>query len=273
VADRFPIAQSLGLLFVFLVSLAGLAVFTGAARVWNPDVLTAEIRLQPLVLPSDVGLDPTAVAAALVTEMQEHADRDVALRLSLGQANSEKIAEVVVPRLVNSAVIGRMMQAVPALQTVLALPELKTVARVAVHNASAAPLEDVALTMPGLVRAERADGADAAVATTQTGLTALGLGTLAAGQTLDITAWLSVPLGEAGAATGQIALGAANDIDGAVIVHPTGSWMGEDLAVNLWARWLVAAILVALTIASAGLLVAIVVMHVRGSRPGRVRPS
>lgn len=260
--SRFPIAQNLALLLVLALSLAGLAVFTGAARMWNTNALSAEVRLQPLALPSDVSLDTVAVADALVAEMRSTAERDVALRLSLGQENADKIGEVVVPRLVNSAVIRRMIEAVPALQTVLRLPELETLARIDLHNTGTVPLEDVALTLPGLVRAEEASGTPVSVVETQTGLTAVNAGALAAGETREITAWLSVPL-DGGTVRGQVALGAANDIDGAVFIHPASGWVGEDLAIHPWARWLVAAILAGVALGAFGLLVAIIVLHWR----------
>jgi hypothetical protein len=273
VAHRFPVAQSLALFLVLAVSLAGLAVFTGVARLWAVSDLSAEVRLQPLSLPSDVGLDTVAVAEALVAEMQEHAEGDVALRLSLGSENSEKITEIVIPRLVNSAVIRQLIETVPALQTVIALPELKAVARIELRNTGAVPLEDVALTLPRLVRAERPGGEMAGVAETQTGLTALNAGTLAAGEVREIVAWLAAPIEGTGEVRGQIALGAAGGIDGAVFIHPARGWMGEDLAIHPWARWLVAAILAGVALGAFGLLVAIFMVRWRRWSVRRVRPS
>jgi hypothetical protein len=99
----------------------------------------------------------------------------------------------------------------------------------------------VVLTVPGALLAE-VDGEKARITTTSTGLKALELGAMAAGQSRAITLWL-----EDGSLTADLGrsvrLGAAEGVRGRVLLWGSQGWFGADMEALRWSRWLVGAVL------------------------------
>ncbi|HHY48742.1 MAG TPA: hypothetical protein GYA10_03235 [Alphaproteobacteria bacterium] len=271
--NRIPLPVALVALVVFAASLAGLAAMTGTLPALAPGPLVGDVRISPLPLPAAVKLDPLVIAEELQQELSERAARDVAVRMAFGPENADQMQNLVIPRLVNAAVIGRMIERIPPLRTVMALGALRASARIAISNTGAAGLTDVALVLPGLAAAETADGTALEVTRTAAGATALRLGALEPGQTLAVTAWLDQPIEALDAARAQFALGAAGGLDGSLVLRLGEGWLGEDLAAYGWARWLIGGLLGLIALLSAVLLGALVVGAVRAREVRPLRPA
>src|SRR5690606_8672394 len=131
-ASRRPLAPALAALVVLAAALIGLAVLVGAVRQVTPGPLVAELRLDPMRLPSGVALDPVEISDYIEKRLTENAERDVAIRMGLGPENSARLMTIIIPRLVNSTVISRMIDRIPPLGAVVALNDLRTTASIAV---------------------------------------------------------------------------------------------------------------------------------------------
>lgn len=118
---------------------------------------------------------------------------------------------------------------------------------------SGAAAQDVALTVPGALLAE-VDGEKIRITPTSTGIAALELGSMAAGQAHEVTLWLddsalSADLGQ------SIRLGAAAGQRGRVLLWGAQGWFGADLEALRWSRWLIGGLLAGVTLFGlAGLL-------------------
>lgn len=134
-ARRLPFAAAIAALLVFLASAASVAAFWGGARLLTPTALTADLRLDPLVLPAGLALDPKIVADQLRQQLTAEADRDVAVRLTIGADNVKKLNEMIFPRLIGPNTIKRLIDRVAPLKAVLSLGQFRTTARVSVANA------------------------------------------------------------------------------------------------------------------------------------------
>jgi hypothetical protein len=273
VASRLPLAPALAALIVLIAALAGLAVLSGAVRQFTPGPLVAELRLAPMLLPSGTALDPLEISNYIEQRLTQNAERDVAIRMGLGPENSERLMTIIIPRLVNSTVISRMIDQIPPLGAVVALNRLRTTASIAVRNTGEARLADVAMTLPGIVLAEEANGEPVEIVTPARSITAVRLGTLAPGEERRLTAWLNVPLSASDRFAAETALGAAGGIAGQVATYGGAGWIGEDLNAYPWARWLVGGLLGAVAFAAFGVLVAILWGLRRPRRPVAVRPA
>jgi hypothetical protein len=99
----------------------------------------------------------------------------------------------------------------------------------------------VALTVPGALLAE-VDGEKVKVTTTSTGLQALTLGDMTAGQSHQVTLWLDAT--SVGLDLGKtIKLGAADGQRGRVLLWGDHGWFGADVEPLRWSRWLIGALL------------------------------
>ena len=99
----------------------------------------------------------------------------------------------------------------------------------------------MALTVPGALLAE-VDGEKVKVITTSTGMQALNLGDMAAGQSHQITVWmdatsLGVDMGK------SVKLGAADGQRGGVLMWGDQGWFGADVEPLRWSRGLIGAVL------------------------------
>jgi hypothetical protein len=271
VANRFPFAPAIGALTVLVAALASLVAMAGMLPQLVSRPLVAEVRLEPMLLPGGVALDPVEISNFIEERLTENAERDVAIRMGLGPEQSERLMTIVIPRLVNSAVISRMIDRIPPLKAVVSLHTLRTTARIVVRNRSDAPLTDVAMALPGIVLAERADGQPMEVVA-RGGITAMRLGTLEPGEARIVTSWLDVPLAAAERFSAEMALGASGGQAGELMVYAGEGWVGEDLNAFPWARWLVGGLLAAVAFASAVMLAALV-WGSRRRRASEVRPA
>lgn len=259
--SRFPFVAATAALAVFLACAGGVAAFWGLTRLVAPARLSAEVRLDPLVLPSGIFVDPQIVADDLTRHLTEQAERDVAIRMTLGKDNVAKMLEVVFPRLVTSTAIGGMFQRIPSLKGILSLGQFRAAARISVANLGPTRLEDVAMTLPGALVAETADGRALEIHVSKAGPRAVRIGTLEPGARLDFAAWTTSPPDAPGMAE-AIRLGAAGGAAGAVTLYAGEGWLGEPLAAQPWARWLVGTVLVSSALTALGVLALIV----RGAR-------
>lgn len=224
-------------LSLILSSALGLLVMAGGARDLLSPPLRAELAVQDFLVPPDMGVDPERVAGYMARELQVRLDEDIAIRLTLKADALRKIKDIVLPRLLNVVAVQSMLHDIPELSALLDLQSFHRTVSGSVVSASA--VEDVALTVPGAVLAA-VDGQKVKITTTSTGMAALELGPMAAGQRHQVTLWLN-----AGAAVGDlgqsILLGAANGQRGRVLLWGDQRWFGADVEALRWGRWLIGA--------------------------------
>ena len=239
----------LGALVLAALALGGLMAMTGSLRTLISPPLTAEVRLAQFQLPSGFGLEPQEVADFLVSHMTKRAETDIALRLGMGPEGQEQLIKIGIPRLVGSSMVRDMIRDIAPLAKVLSVAEFKIAARITVANRGAAR-KDIALTLPGAVLAE-ADSGTIAIITTSSGLTALSLGDMAAGEERVLRVWLGQAAVDAGAALGQsVLIGDGSGQTGRVWIYDQASWQGADLQAMPPARWVIAAVLLLVLVAA-----------------------
>ena len=231
-----------GALALAALAMGGLLSMTGSLRNLISPPLTAEVRLAQFQLPSGFGLEPQEIADFLVSNLTKRAETDIALRLAMGTDEQARLIEVGIPRLVSSSLVRDMIRDIPPLAKVLSIAEFRIAARVTVANRGAART-DVALTLPGAVLAE-ADSGTVAIITTSSGLTALTLGDMAAGEKRVLRVWLGQAAIDAGAALGpSVLIGDGSGQTGRVWIYDEADWQGADLQVIPPARWVIATVL------------------------------
>jgi hypothetical protein len=227
---------SLGLI---LAAGVGLVVLSGAGREWLAPSLQAELVVQDFLVPTGFGLDPNRVAGFMADELAQRLKDDVAIRMTLKPDVMKKVREIVLPRLMNVVAVQAMMHDIPELSAILDIVNFRRTVTGTVRSTAAA--RDVVLTVPGALLAE-VDGEKARITTTSTGLKALELGAMAAGQSRAITLWL-----EDGSLTADLGrsvrLGAAEGVRGQVLLWGSQGWFGADMEALRWSRWLVGAVL------------------------------
>jgi hypothetical protein len=257
-------------LTLILSSVLGLLVMAGGARELLSPPLQAELVVQNFPLPPDMGVDPARVAASMAEELQQRLDDDIAIRLTLKPDVVKKVKEIVLPRLVNVVAVSAMLRNIPELSALLDLSSFHRTVSGSITTANAA--DDVALTVPGALLAA-VDGKKVKVTTTSTGMAALELGPMAAGQSHQVTLWLGAD--EAGADLGQsILLGAANGERGRVLLWGDYGWFGADVEALRWARWLIGADLAAvLVFGLASLILPLLSRRQDRRRPELARPA
>ncbi len=231
-------------LAVATVAIAGVLVMTGTMRPFLAPPLSAEVHLSAFPLPKGFGLEPKVVSDYLVGEMRERAASDVAMRLTLGPDAQNKLHDIIIPRLLTTSIITSMIRNVPPLADVLSVGNYHAFAQVTLTNRGRGPLADVAMILPGAMRAE-SGGDTVRVRDTGPGLASLELGQLNPGETRDVTVWLDHAPAPGSAEEHEIAIGAKGGVNGRVYVYGGTRWRGADLEVLPWGRWLVLAILVA----------------------------
>lgn len=232
------ILVALGLI---LSSALGLLVMAGGARELLSPPLQAELAVQDFPMPPNMGVDPDRVAAYMAKQLQQRLGDDLAIRLTLKPDAVQKVKDIVLPRLMNVVVVRAMMHDIPELSALLDLGSFHRTVSGAVTSANAA--DDVALTVPGALLAA-VDGQKVKVTATSTGMTALELGPMRAGQTHKVTLWLDASATRAD--LGQsILLGAANGQRGRVLLWGDHGWFGADVEALRWGRWLIGADLAA----------------------------
>jgi hypothetical protein len=261
------ILVALGLI---LSSALGLLVMAGGARGVLSPPLQAELGVQDFPVPPDMGVDPNRVASLMAKELQQRLDDDLAIRLTLKPDAVKKVKDIVLPRLLNVVAVQAMLHTIPELSALLDLGSFRRTVTGSVTSASAA--EDVALTVPGALLAA-VDGQKVKVTKTSTGMAALELGPMAAGQSHQVTLWL-----DASAMTadlGQsILLGAANGQRGRVLLWGDHGWFGADVEALRWGRWLIGADLGAvLAFGLASLVLPFLTRRQDRARPALARPA
>lgn len=232
----WQILVNLGLI---LAAGLGLLVMSGTAGGLMAPALQAQLVVQDFPMPPDMGVDPNRVAGFIARELQERLEDDVAIRLTLKADSVKKVKDVVLPRLMNVVVVQAMLHDIPELSALLDLGSFRRTVSGTVFSADAAG--DVALTVPGALLAA-VDGQKVKVSTTSTGLKALELGDMMAGQSHHVVLWLDersldVDIGR------SIRLGAADGRRGRVLLWGDRGWFGADLEPLRWGRWIVGAVL------------------------------
>lgn len=228
------ILLALGLI---LSSALGLLVMAGGARELLSPPLQADLAVQDFPMPPDMGVDPDRVANYMAKELQDRLDDDLAIRLTLKPDALKKVKDIVLPRLLNVVAVQSMMHDIPELSALLDLGSFHRTVSGTVSSADAA--DDVAMTVPGALLAA-VDGQKVKVTKTSTGLAALELGPMTAGQSHQVTLWLDdsatrTDLGQ------SILLGAANGQRGRVLLWGDHGWFGADVEALRWGRWLIGA--------------------------------
>jgi hypothetical protein len=261
------ILVTLGLI---LSSALGLLVMAGGARGVLSPPLQAELGVQDFPVPPDMGVDPDRVASYMAKELQQRLDDDLAIRLTLKADAVKKVKDIVLPRLLNAVAVQAMMHDIPELSALLDLRSFRRTVSGSVTSATAA--DDVALTVPGALLAA-IDGKKVKVTTTSTGMAALELGAMTAGQSHQVTLWLDASA--AGADLGQsILLGAANGQRGRVLLWGDHGWFGADVEALRWGRWLIGADLAAvLAFGLASLILPLLARRQDRARPALAQPA
>ena len=262
--------QILLALALILSSGLGLLVMAGGARDVLSPPLQAELAVQDFPMPPNMGVDPDRVATYFAKDLQQRADDDVAIRTLLKPDVLKKLKDIVLPRLVNVVAIQSMLHDIPELSALIDLGSFKRTVSGTVTSANAA--DDVALTVPGALLAD-VDGQKVKITTTSTGMAALELGPMTAGQTHQLTLWLDASA--TGADLGQsILLGAANGQHGRVLLWGDHGWFGADVEALRWGRWLIGADLAAvLAFGLASLLLPFLTRRQNRARPALARPA
>lgn len=233
----------------------GLSVLSGHARGIFAPPLQADLTVQAFPVPQGFGVDPERVAAFMAKQLQARLDEDVAIRLTMKPEVQKKMKDIVLPRLLNVVVVQKMLHDIPELSAMLDIASFRQSLTGTVRSETAA--QDVALSVPGALLAE-VDGVAVRIVTASTGLRAIELGDMAAGESRQVTVWMdesaqAVDLGR------SVRLGAAGGARGRVLLWGAHGWFGADLEVLRWARWLVGGILAgALLVGLAGLALSLV---------------
>jgi hypothetical protein len=261
------ILVALGLI---LSSALGLLVMAGGARELLSPPLQAELTVQDFPMPPNMGVDPDRVATYMAKELQQRLDDDVAIRMTLKPDVMKKVKEIVLPRLLNVVAVQTMMHDIPELSALLDLGSFHRTVTGSVTSANAA--DDVALTVPGALLAA-VDGQKVKVTTTSTGMAALELGPMTAGQNHQVTLWLDdsatrTDLGQ------SVLLGAANGQRGRVLMWGDHGWFGADVEALRWGRWLIGADLAAvLAFGLASLILPVLTRRQQSARRTLARPA
>jgi hypothetical protein len=250
----------------------GLLVMAGGARELLSPPLQAEFAVQDFPVPPDMGVDPEKVAVFMAKELQQRLDDDVAIRLTLKPDVLKKMKEIVLPRLLNVVAVQSMLHDIPELSALLDLSSFRRSVTGTVTSATAA--DDVALTVPGALLGA-VDGQKVKTTTTSTGMTALELGPMTAGQTHQVTIWLDASATATGADLGKsILLGAAHGERGRVLLWGDHGWFGADVEALRWSRWLIGADLAAVLIFGlASLILPVLTRRQDRARPAIARPA
>lgn len=235
----------------------GLLIMSGNARALLAPSLQAELHLQDFPLPPDMGVDPVRVADFLAKELQQRMENDIAIRLMLEEGTAKKVTDIVLPRLMSVVAVQAMMREVPELSALLDLGTFRQAVSGTVLSTDAAA--DVALTVPGATMAT-VDGKRVGITTTSTGMKALELGAMSAGQSHDIVLWLdesstTVDLGR------SILLGAAEGQRGRVLLWGDRGWFGADVEPLRWGRWVIGSVLTAVLLFGLASVAMPILMH------------
>jgi hypothetical protein len=251
-------------------SALGLLVMAGGARGLLSPPLQAELAVQDFPIPPEMGVDPDRVSAFMVEELKQRLDDDVAIRLTMSPEVMRRIKDIVIPRLMNVVAVSSMLHEIPELSALLDLSSFHRTVSGMVTSANAA--DDVALTVPGAQLAA-VDGKKVKITKTSTGLAALELGAMTAGQSHQVTLWLDSS--SIGTDLGQtILLGAENGQRGRVLLWGDQGWFGADVEALRWGRWLIGADLGAvLAFGLASLIVPIVIRWRDRTRRTSPRPA
>jgi hypothetical protein len=213
-------------------------------RFWPEPLLQAQLEFQNFRLPARFELDPAEISDELSRELSMRAQQDFAIRTLLGTDGQNKVADLVVPRLLNASVIRRLIEGVDALSTVISVSQYNGLVIGQIENSSDRPMEDVALILPGAADAEGVDGQRFTISEPGPDLKSIQFGTIEPGQTLHFNVWFNdVPDSASTAFADHVRLGASEGIDGNVSIYGQQDWFGQSLEVVSWARWTVAAIL------------------------------
>lgn len=229
---------------LILSSGLGLLIMSGNARGLLAPSLQAELVVQDFPLPPDMGVDPVLVADFLARELQERLEDDVAIRLTLQGDTMTRVKDIVLPRLMNVVAVQRMMRGIPELRALLELGSFRQTVSGEVYARDQAA--DVALTVPGALLAT-VDGVMVDVTTTSTGMTAVELGEIAAGQRRHVVLWLGQSTTAVDLAS-SIRLGAADGQRGRVLLSGDRGWFGADVEALRWARWVIGGVLAAVLV-------------------------
>lgn len=230
-------------LLALICGAVSLLVLAGGGGLFRTSPLVAEVQIEAMALPSAFQLDAEEIATDLSERMQRRATEDFALRTLLGSNGQQQVSDIVIPRLLNVGVIRRMIQDIPSLDTVTAVSSYQSFASISVTNLGEAALTDVALSMPGAVRAELSDGTDVDIVSPDRGVDVVNLGTLEPQDRLLARVWFEDAPQDMLVRRGEFLLAAKSVRSGEVLFRGTGSdWFGADLEVTPWGRWLVGAL-------------------------------
>jgi len=249
------------LALVFLLSCIGLLSMGGVLRQVLSSPLSADLAVSDFLMPDGAQLDPEEVTDFLASRLQDRARNDPAIRILLGSNIPEKVADAVIPRLMNVDVMRDMMRQSPSLRIVSQAAQYRALVVGDIANHGQDRLDDVALTLPSLLYAETDKGDAIEIRHSEGRIDAVLLGPLDPGQSVSLRAWLGDLRPEL---RQQIRLGAASG-DGTVALRTPPYGLGSELELMPLAGWLVAGLFGALALVSSiGTVVALLWSVKRG---------
>ena len=240
-----------------------LVMLGGWERISGP-TLSARVLIHPLQVPSTYAIDDEVISDELVRRMTRRAEMDAALRIMLGNETNEMLRERAIPRLLNAGVLRRMIQEMEGLGAVIAFAGYRSWGEVSVINSGPETLQDVAITLPFADRVELAGGEALERKAFEGELAAISLGTLDAGEIKTVQVWFNATAEDVAARGRDFRIGADGGVRGSVNLYdPARTWNGAELEIEVWARWLIAAILALAAFAAFGALFLVLVALVR----------
>ena len=236
-------------LFSMMFGAVSFVILSGGGDVFRSSVLVAEVKVEAMALPAAFQLNADEIASDLSERLQRRAVEDFALRTLLGADGQQQLADIAVPRLLNAAVIRRMIQDIPSLGTVTAVGGYHSYVSLIVTNHGDATLSDVALSAPDAARAETTDGTALRIVSPQRNVDVVNLGNLEPGAQIEARVWFERGRDELLQQREAFLIAAGEVRRGQVNFRGTGrDWFGADLEVTPWARWLVGAVVLALSV-------------------------
>lgn len=254
---------------VAALCISALLVMTGRWDSVRGTPLTAQVLLHDVAVPSNYAIDPVVITDELVQRLQDRSGRDLALSIMMGDKALALMREQALPRLLNAGVVRRMLEEMDGLGQVIAFADYHSFARVQIVNRSGEELEDVSMTLPGAVLAER-DGQALPLRAHDDGLMSVSFPTLGPDETATLSVWFELEPGAVASRSEDMRLGADGGLRGGVQVYrATPDWNGAELQDRSWARWLVSGTLLAVVVAALAALALLLVFALRQARVSR----
>lgn len=249
---------------LLIASVVGMAALSGGLRGISSGPLLAEVKLHEFAVPKGFRVDRNDLTEGLLRQIEARAGADVGLRMSLDEVGQRQLKDLIIPRLINPSVVARVIENVPALQLILGVEDYRGVAEVRVVNNTDAEIDDVVFMAPAMIGVEDEAGNALPVVSREKAPTSVRLGSLMAHEARNLTVWLSEAPSEVLEKQERIRVGAADGVDGSIHLFGTSAWLGQDLEILPWSRWVVGFVVVFAGFAAGATLLLFALSAIRG---------